>query len=219
MPIWIETTWHYCIFGLDVKHEESKSRRFNDGVWENFIIAPDLEALRTRVTELCENLSEDQFEIKAVLPLQRGRANTYAQWSIGNASGAGIGHGYGWTANHGFLVLAQRKIEISEEEYKARVERPRLRRQFAALEEQAKQARQRAMEATADEAAYDGIVEKKGMFGGVSYLVGSKKMIFESLDKATQFVASKKSDAAEARRLADDAEAQLARVREALAKS
>lgn len=131
MPRWVTTDYYRCNFEEHHSSKDSKSQKFTEGRWQyNFWQAKN-ESVDNHSSALAAYCDKHQFEIKAIVPLNR--AQTY-EYGIGDfiqyggafspnpsAGGWGIGQGWGVSLNTGFVAILQRIDEISQEEFDRRI--------------------------------------------------------------------------------------------------
>lgn len=126
MVSWVETSWIYQMFGQKSRTERSKSNRWTDGLWETNYFTPDYDGLRKALDAITEHCNKNQTSIKSVFPLTEARTHTYGQLSEypvypAGTTGAGLGHGWGFSSIIGVAVLTERIEEITDEEYSRRI--------------------------------------------------------------------------------------------------
>jgi len=139
--------------------------------------------LQDRLNGLITWLNKSQYTIKAVIP----KTDSIGYYEAKSSQTAGWGYGYGLSIITGFVVLAQREQEVSQEEY-TRLSRihylegtlPNLREKIEELQTAIATDTQRDMT----------ITEKKKLIGGCKYLVDKNGMWqeFDSRDAADVYV-------------------------------
>ena len=169
MPVVYETRWFRRHWGW--KRTNTKSTKTTEyGVME-----ANWEAIDTQMRELSDELNMDGWEIKSVIPLISSEYQTHALLnSTGAFQGAwGGGHGYGAAYSDGIVLLCQRAIEMSAEQYAARqgeiADRKALKLRQAALKQEATAIRAEVIEPVS-----------KGVFKGSTYRYGGVEYATES---------------------------------------
>lgn len=160
MPKWIDTKWATFSFGYN----------YEDGYY-----TPNSKILQEKLDWLANDLSFAGYEIKSVTPLTTSIAHSnVASGSIGHG---GYGWGYGWGISQitGMAVLMQKIEEISDEEYKLRLNRRKLYELKNSKDEI--EASLPKLKAAVEANAWisTNIVEKKGLMGGISYNVAEHR--------------------------------------------
>jgi hypothetical protein len=124
---WTTTSWIYRTFGEKVTTTNSKSNRWNDGIWSKFIYSTNFEKLEVALNDVMNYCNKNQLSVKSIIPLTEATAKEYGQSveysSFANGVGAvaGIGHGWGFSNVVGFAALLEKVEQISEEEYQTRI--------------------------------------------------------------------------------------------------
>lgn len=118
MAKWLESTSYSFFYGYK-KHEKSSDDY-------NFYWFPDLETLNKTMQKFLAWLERGQWKICAITPLTQSYAFMYSGHGV---EGGFITdkHAYSYSHNYsinpivGFIVLAQKEIDISDEEYNERM--------------------------------------------------------------------------------------------------
>lgn len=204
MPLHITTRRSWFIIEPTINHTQSKSRSFAEGFTDNYSYLPDMRQAIAALDEEFEYYDQEGYEIKAIVPLAGGKAHTYGQaqfetqvgfqgtWGWGY--GWGLGYGYGVSPTMGFLVVAQRAQQVTEDEFNRRREQRRAKRaradEITLLEEQIADTERRLAEAikSAEEIDTSPITWTHTLFGGERYIAGGQK--FKDRDEAAAYLSS-----------------------------
>jgi len=146
------------------QHTNSGENKNQTAWWGNY--EPRWEVMDAKIANLVCELEDDQWEVKSVTPLTSSR---YMGVGLDNRGGGttvwGGGYGYATPVTVGVIVLAQRWVEVSEDELAQR-SRERAQRQAsqAAAARRAEHDRIMALPIKAS-----GIFSKEWVFNGEKY--------------------------------------------------
>ena len=120
----------YRTFGQVRTDEDSKAKKWTEGIWHYYHYNPSYDKLTEILNEITSYCNRKQFGIKAIVPLTSATAHEYGQnieYRTGIFNGAnvvtttGISYGWGFSNVIGFAALLERVENISEEEYQRRI--------------------------------------------------------------------------------------------------
>ncbi|MEN8822438.1 MAG: hypothetical protein ABF271_15175 [Abyssibacter sp.] len=139
MPILFETESFVWVVENDCESQKSENRQFSKGVWDRNDWTINEQSMERGLALLAQKCTADNFEIKSVLPLNGARSYDYSRssthsWGTGTGGGGwgwGLGYGWGVTLCKGFVALLQRRVEVSTEDYEARLRENRLKASIA----------------------------------------------------------------------------------------
>lgn len=185
MPRLLETCTHRLYCGCRDEGTGSKG----DAQWGH--VAPDRAVLDGKLAELASELSAGSWEIRTVTPLTASYYYAASQYmvSLDRSNSGGYGVGYGAPYTEGLVVVAQRWVEISQEEQEERERRAAAR--LAAENAAALQAQREAREAelaklAAEPVGKAGLLRDKWRFRGQDYptealALGAKEAAYKAL--------------------------------------
>lgn len=126
MAQWIKTSWYYYFFEEDVNTEKDNNG-WNSGHYCNNTWNIKRDSLKKALNDLSDHCAINQYEIKAMFPIDRAQSHSYGQGEFHQArnqtwaGGWGLGMGWGITMTDGFAAVLQRVEEISQDEYDNRM--------------------------------------------------------------------------------------------------
>lgn len=168
MPRILETCTHRLYCGSENEGTGSKA----DAQWGH--VVPDRAALDEQLAALATELSEGNWEIKTVTPLTASFYHYASQYmvSLDRSNWGGYGVGYGAPYTEGLVVVAQRWVEITQEQQDERERRAAER--AAAEAAAALEAKRRTREAelaklAAEPVGKAGLLRDKWRFRGQDY--------------------------------------------------
>nr|WP_314621986.1 hypothetical protein [uncultured Noviherbaspirillum sp.] len=203
MPRWVTTDYYRCNFEEHHSTDNSKSRKYADGVWQNNFWQAKNESVDNNSSALAAYCDKHQFEIKAIVPLNRAQSHEFGIGDFfvsggiagnGSAGGWGFGNGWGVSLNTGFVAILQRIDEISQEEFDRRIaaREEAVRKKQTAIELNAKLSENTKFIADNNpelsrlgSLSIEEVTESKGIFG-TKYSVG--KNTFKTPELANNFI-------------------------------
>lgn len=128
MARWVTTSWYRWTFKLEHTVNKSENRRWNKGVWERNYWNVSGDSISEALNSLSKYCNENQYELKAIMPIDKARSYEYGQVETHQWTGASAGFGWGWGLGQGwatsmpdgFMAVLQRIEDISQEEFDRR---------------------------------------------------------------------------------------------------
>lgn len=160
MAKWIQSAWYRVVYGYEYDKERSDK--------SNVFLDPDYECLSGSLQEFNAWLRRGQWKICGVTPLTSSHA--YMNWDTSTSEHRswGYGYAYGLTPIIGFVAFVQKELDITDEEYRERIDALSKKNRLETLKKQLADM-QAAVEE--DQKLTLAIEEKKGLLGGCKYIV------------------------------------------------
>lgn len=170
MPKWVTTATYEVNYGWGERLSEGGFLSSN-----KYLYTTGDAALQASLEQLVRKLNRNQFAIKAVVP----KTESLGHFDYGRKGDGGYGWGYGISQITGFVVLAQREDEISQEEFSRRKQKQDAQDRLVDLSVRHEELKERA---DAVKEWPTDVVEEKKMFRGSMYCVGERE--FDTREEA-----------------------------------
>jgi len=207
MAKWVETRVHHFLSAPFDRGRDDSNRTFSKGIVDKVHYVPDAADLARMMQDVFDDAKQEQFELKAIMPIVSGIGEKFMQTSISPQMTWGLAYGYGVSPTSGVIAVLQRVDEVAEDVFQSRLARFNAERLAAARAEvgMAQQELAKARENAQSRRAFVEslqVREVKKALGPKTFEVGGQT--YGTAEEANIFVAS-------ARQQAESAERALAR--------